>query len=170
MKITIQVESGKVVLQIDDEEPIAIRPKKRANIPPLPAQRAKRDCIICGQEFRPSNNRQQICGRPTCIAQQKKKYKLEHPKETKPASECGYCRRRGSPCVRHGGSPATFTPAIPKPPAERVPNKVPKQAKRDKQNFGFDDPWDCMMCRNAGALCLMHEKMTADGKVPPNKF
>lgn len=41
------------------------------------------------------------------------------------------------------------------------------EAMMDEQRADFDDPWNCGMCRNAGALCLMHEKMTADGKVPP---
>lgn len=67
-----------------------------------------------------------------------------------------------------------------KPSSKRVPMTVAERKARRaeynrryraklnaKDRVTFADPWNCLMCRNAGELCAMHEKLTADGTNPP---
>jgi hypothetical protein len=45
-------------------------------------------------------------------------------------------------------------------------NKVPYKSRPVIASNDFADPWNCEMCRHAGSLCVMHEKMTAEGQKP----
>jgi hypothetical protein len=97
--------------------------------------------------------------------------------------ECGFCRRRGEPCVRHGGSKAvpvanqraplghiftdkaltepTYGNTKPfKPVDDRPPVKVFDGSR-------FLDPWRCQACRDLRRLCGTHKFMTDSGKKPP---
>lgn len=49
------------------------------------------------------------------------------------------------------------------------PNEDKREVKKmlAEKRAVFEDLWDCGMCRNAGDLCAMHEKMEAEGKKPP---
>jgi hypothetical protein len=46
-------------------------------------------------------------------------------------------------------------------------DRIEVEKVMDEQRANFDNPWDCSVCQNAGALCDLHEKMQADGKSPP---
>lgn len=50
---------------------------------------------------------------------------------------------------------------------QRDYNERLKREKNEPRDPSFKDPWDCLMCRNAGDLCTMHEQMSADGKSFP---
>lgn len=87
--------------------------------------------------------------------------------------ECLYCVRRGEPCARHGGKKRNSNfrmPSVPKPPKPETGAVLAESDIKDSKTGEFKDPWDCMVCRNASDLCVLHEKMTNAGQVPPRRL
>lgn len=66
--------------------------------------------------------------------------------------------------------PKYVEPPITPPPTGKIPNVSQREAVSsavDARRATFMDPWNCAICCNAGDLCVLHEKLEADGKKPP---
>lgn len=138
MKLVITFENGKLELTVDDGQPTLLTTPPPAAVTTTPAPPAIRPApakpFEIPQHFKKTTPVTPI---PNSVIR-----KSELP-------NCGFCRRRGEPCVRHGGTDSQDV-----------------NAKRAAKAVTFEDPWNCEMCRNAQDLCQLHQGLTDEGKVP----
>jgi hypothetical protein len=92
VKTIITIEDGKVTVQVDDGDAAVVQGSVTAPIIATPAADVKPD-----EADRPA---QPPAPKPPVV---ETKRTVLSPA---PANDCGFCRRRGEPCVRHGGQRA----------------------------------------------------------------
>lgn len=133
------------------------------------------DKVIVEIDQKPSAIKQTLLPKPIVREHQSPNWPPPlKPEEYEPQMDpkCRYCIRRGNACVRHGGESSGIYTAkkhrakVMSQDVAPTDREEVEQMMNDKRAY-FDDPWDCQMCRNAGDLCDMHERMTKRGKKPP---
>jgi hypothetical protein len=190
MKTIIEIENGKISIEVDDGQEIKqeIKLEPARVIAPADDLPDLIPCVVCGSKFKPivkHVNRRGYCEEhvPEELKSQLpigKEPPLPKSNEKKICEQCGksffplkHVAARARYCSKACRYEANNRPDLAKnlrnKEAEKeAQNEVVEVVKAaDTRRSEFVDRWNCGMCRNAGDLCLLHEKMEKDGKKPP---
>lgn len=128
------------------------------------------NCQQCGDEFAKTQPMQKFCS-DDCQEKAANARRPKQPKQTGICAHCSnpftksrrdqiYCKPQHREAALRARQKRITNGSLPKPVKYR-------ESEASSNSEGFEDPWDCIKCRDNQEVCPFHQEMQREGQKPP---